>query len=318
MQNTKTIILGLLTTSLLASCAIQGEALTTANSNSVQKTALKPIKAIIPTQCSAELLRAAVFREESTKVLVYDGSASYSNIPAELVWNETRIQVEPARYFQETVPAQYEELEDIIETERARSELHASAATYHTVIREILVRPEHKRWKTGCLTTADNSCIETVAAEFVKIPTQIVKEPAQIKQLSIPAKTIKLKRKKLLKAGKGIGQPLPARYEMVKISRVSKPWKVLSNLVAPQYDTVTTNRKLRAEQLVSMPVVCTDGLNTEQIRQIQLALHQKGHALTLSGILDPATIAAIHTFQAANQLAIGAISRETLRKLGLA
>lgn len=317
MQNTKTIILGLITTSLLASCAIQGEAWTTTNSNSVQRTALKPIKAIIPTQCSAELLRAAVFREESTKVLVYDGSASYSNIPAQLVWNETRVQVEPARYLQETVPAQYEEIEDIIEIERARSELHASAATYHTVIREILVRPEHKRWKTGCLTTADN-CIETVAAEFVKIPTQIIKEPAQIKQLSIPTRTIKLKRKKLLKAGKGIGQPLPARYEMVKISRVSKPWKVLSSLVAPQYDTVTTNRKLRAEQLVSMPTVCTDHLNTEQIRQIQLALHQKGYALTLSGRLDPATIAAIHTFQAANQLAIGAISRETLRKLGLA
>ena len=317
MQNTKTIILGLLTTSLLASCAIQGEALTTANSNSVQKTAPETLKEIIPTQCSAELLRTAVFREESTRVLVYDGSASYSNIPAELVWNETRIQVEPARYLEETVPAQYEEIEDIIETERARSELHASEATYHTVIREILVRPEHKRWKTGCLTTADN-CIETVAAEFVKIPTQIIKEPAQIKQLSIPTRTIKLKRKKLLKAGKGIGQPLPARYEMVKISRVSKPWKVLSSLVAPQYDTVTTNRKLRAEQLVSMSTVCTDHLNTEQIRQIQLALHQKGYALTLSGILDPATIAAIHTFQAANQLAIGAISRETLRKLGLA
>lgn len=84
MQNTKTIILGLITTLLLASCTIQGEAWTTTNSSSVQKTALEPIKAIIPTQCSAELLRTAVFREESTKVLVYDGSASYSNIPAEL------------------------------------------------------------------------------------------------------------------------------------------------------------------------------------------------------------------------------------------
>lgn len=318
MQNTKTIILGLIITPLLISCTNQGEALGVITTNSSKAAPSVATSATIPTQCSAQLLRPAVLREETTKVLVYDGSASYTNIPAEVVWNETTIQVEPARYAQETEPAQYEEIEEVIETERARSELYASQAEYQTVVREILITPEHKRWKTGCMATPTNSCLETVQAEFAKISTQIIKEPAQIKQRSIPAKTIKLKRKKLLKAGKGMGKPLPARYEKVKIVRVSKPWKVISSLVPPQYETISSIRKLRDEQLLTMPIACPDALTTPQIQQIQMALMQNGQALTLSGVLDTATINAIHTFQAANRLAIGGISRETLRKLGLA
>lgn len=320
MQNTKTIILGLIITPLLISCTNQGEALGVITTNSSKAAPSVATSATIPTPCSAQLLRPAVLREETTKVLVYDGSASYTNIPAEVVWSETTIQVEPARYAQETEPAQYEEIEEVIETERARSELYASQAEYQTVVREILITPEHKRWKTGCMAmaTPTSSCLETVQAEFAKISTQIIKEPAQIKQHSIPAKTIKLKRKKLLKAGKGMGKPLPARYEKVKIVRVSKPWKVISSLVEAQYETISSMRKLRDEQLLTMPIACPDALKTPQIQQIQMALMQNGQALTLSGVLDAATINAIHAFQAANRLAIGGISRETLRKLGLA
>ncbi|HPY40290.1 MAG TPA: hypothetical protein PLM98_07220 [Thiolinea sp.] len=250
--------------------------------------------------------------------MVYDSTTSYSNIPAELVWSETKIQVEPARYAQETEPAQYEEFEDTIEVERARSELYATATESQTVVREILINPKHRRWKEGCLATETNACLETLENEFAKISTQVIKEPAKINQRSIPARTIKVKRKKLIKAGKGIGQPLPARYETIKIVRVSKPWKVISSIVPAQYETLTINRKLRDDRLVLMPVACSANLNLEQIKQIQTVLLQNGQVLTVSGTLDRATLTALHAFQAANRLAIGAISRETLRKLGLA
>lgn len=319
MQNNQTILLGLMTTLLVTGCAEPlGLAHSTGTRFEQQPLVNDQHALVIPTKCAAEVLRPAVFREEPIRVLVYDGSASYSNIPAELDWHETRIQVEPARHAQETEPAQYEQLEDIIETERARSELYAEPAKYHTVIREILVKPEHKRWKDSCIATADTQCIETVAAEYAKISTELVKEPAQIHQRSIPAKTITLKRKKLVKAGKGIGQPIPARYETVRIVRVSKPWKIISSLVPPQYDTLTTTRKLRAEQIITMPTTCDSKLTKTQIIQIQRMLNQNGHTLALTGSLDTATLTALQAFQIANRLAIGAITLETLRKLGLA
>lgn len=316
MQNIKTLILGLITLSLLASCASQGELLNLANSKLTRPNTVQSSKPIIKIafQCSTKLLRPAVFREEPLKVLVYDGSANYSNIPAEMVWHETKIQVEPARYAQETKAAEYEEIQDLIEVERTRSELYASPAKYKSVVREVLTKPHYQRWKAGCLATANESCLEHVAAELTKMSTQVVHEPAQISQRSIPAKIIAIKRKKLIKPGQGIGEILPARYATIKLRLVSKPWKITSSLVPSKYETLTIHRKLRDEQVVSMPVVCAEALSAEHIIQIQQALLQNGQTLTVSG----STINAIHSFQAENKLAIGAITLETLRKLGLA
>lgn len=319
MQNTKILILGLMTTSLLAGCASQREIFNL----SLNSTPSKLAPAInsnlrISANCSAELLRPAVFREESIKVLVYDGSTHYLNIPAEMTWHETKIQVEPARYAQETEAAEYEEIEVPIEVERARSELYASAAKYKTTIREVLVKPAHQRWRLGCLATEQTNCIEKQPAAFTKLTTQVIREPAQIHQRNLPTKTIILKRKKLIKAGQGKGEILPARYENIKQYRVSKPWKIISSLVPSQYKTLTINRKLRDEQIFTLPVICPTALSAEQITQIQQALLQNGQALQLSGRLDTTTIQALHTFQIENKLIVGAITLETLRKLGLA
>lgn len=318
MQNTITLIFGLFISLLLTGCLNQGHPFKTATASMGQiQPAQLNSKQLIPTQCSAELLRPALFREEPLKILVYAGSASYSNIPAEMVWNETKIQVEPSRYAQETEPAQYEEIEETLEVERARSELYATPAQYQKVIRELTIKPEHKRWKLACLANTHLSCLETVEAELVKTPTEVITEPAQIHQRSIPTKTLKIKRKIIIKPGKGIGTILPPRYETVKILRVNKPWKIISSVVPAQYETIPVQRKLRDDQILTMPIACTDALSPTQIRQIQQALLQAGQNLKLSGALDAATIKALHAFQAANQLAIGGLSLETLRKLGL-
>lgn len=320
MQDIKLFFFGLTFVSFLAGCTPQ-----TSNLNSTDLSLAEKIKPevtsvtnTIPTQCSAELLRPAIFREEPLKVLVYDSSAKFLNIPTEMVWSETKIQVEPARHVEETEPAQYEEFEEIIEVERARSELYATSAQYQKVIREIVTKPAYKHWKEGCLPDTHNSCIEEVAATLSKIPTEIIQVPAQIHQRYIPTKTLKIKRKKLLKAGTGRGGILPARYETVKVWRVSKPWKIISSLVPAQYQTLTTQRKLRDERIIAMPVACLNSLTSQRISQIQQALLNNGQNLVISGSLDTATLLALHAFQAANQLAIGGISLETLRKLGLA
>lgn len=319
MHNTNTILLGLMISLLLASCTNQSNKLNPADLPTSKKTIPTEDKLAntIPTTCSTELLRPAVFREEPLKVLVYDSSASFSNIPAEVVWSEIKIQVEPARYAQETEPAQYEEFEDVIEIERSRSELYATPAKYQQVIREITIQPEYKRWKEGCLASTTSACTETVAANLAKVP-HIIQAPAQINQRRIPSQTLKIKRKKLLKAGKGLEPILPARYETVKLWRVSKPWKIISSLVAAQYETIMIQRKLRDTQAVTMPTACTAALTSQQISQIQQALLEQGQSLAISGRLDTTTILALHAFQAAHQLAVGGVSLETLRKLGLA
>ena len=319
MQNTKILILGLMVTSLLASCASQRGNINSSQPKLAGSKLAQPMLSSfkIPATCSAELLRPAVFREEPLKVLVYDGSASYTNIPAELSWSETKIQVEPARYAHETEAAEYETIEDVMEIERARSELYASPAKYKATLREVLVKPEHRRWQPGCLASPTKTCLEKVSAAFTQLKTEVVQAPAQISQRDIPAKKITITRKKLIKAGKGRGEILPARYETIKRYRVSKPWKIISNLVPSRYETLMVQRKLRDEQILKMPVICPNALSTEQITQIQQALIQNGQRLSISGRLDLNTLTALHAFQVEHQLLVGAITLETLRNLGL-
>lgn len=181
-----------------------------------------------------------------------------------------------------------------------------------------MVQPEYRRWKQGCLASTTTACLETVAPTLAKIPTELIKQPALINQRNVPAKTLKIKRKKLIKQGKGIGTVLPARYETVKLLHVSKPWKIISSLVPAEYKTIQVQRQLRDEQLLPMPVACTESLTSVQIHQLQQALIQSGQTLIPSGSFDASTIQALHAFQAANNLAIGSLSLETLRKLGLA
>lgn len=121
MPNTLPLILGLLISSVLTGCINQANNFNNPTSiviNQATRAAQASSTKAIPTQCTATLWRPAMFREESIKVLVYDGSASYLNIPAEMSWSETKLQVEPSRYAHETEPAQYEEVEEVFEVER--------------------------------------------------------------------------------------------------------------------------------------------------------------------------------------------------------
>lgn len=326
MRNPNLFLPGLTACILLAGCAahtdianITSHSTAAAPTEQLQKANASGATggvAAIPAACSAPALRPAIFRPEEKRILVYDGSPEYRNIPAETAFNEITLQVEPAHFQDETVPAEYKEVTETIEVERERSELYATPAEYRTLVREILLRAEHARWKQGCVSENSADCIEQVPAEYEKVTTQMVALPARTYQRRIPAKSVQIKRKILIKPGKGVGIPVPARYETIRRTHVTKPWRIETTQVPSRYTTLTVYRTLREGKVMTMPVVC-DMASAAHIRQIQQQLQANGYNVPLSGTLDSMTRAAVLQFQQDNGLALGGITLETLRKLGL-
>ncbi len=66
------------------------------------------------------------------------------------------------------------------------------------------------------------------------------------------------------------------------------------------------------------PVLCQEQATPEIVRQIQHALKKTYHYHgALDGIYDPQTRRAVESYQRAQKLAVGGMTFETLRSLGL-
>lgn len=269
----------------------------------------------IPLNCTKTLLSPAKFRDTEQEVLVQESSPIYKNQPAEIKWTTITLQTEPARFPVETVPAQYRETTETIPALRERTEIIGDNATYKSVTKLVTTQEAHTRWKPDCIADDPQHCLEQVPTKLASIQQQIVDKPARTYQKPFPEKVVTVKRKILVKPGKGNGKPIPAKYQTLKIGHITKNWAIHSEQLPTRYTKVPIKQKIRPERLRPMSVLCTDDATSQHILPIQRRLKQLGYSLSETGKLDPATRHATLKFQRDNDLSLGAITLETLRKL---
>ena len=88
--------------------------------------------------------------------------------------------------------------------------------------------------------------------------------------------------------------------------------------IPAEYKTVTRKVKISDEKMEWKPVLCETNATPEFVMQIQRALLKAGHNPgPIDGIIGSQTKAALVSYQKAKGLAVGGITFETLRSLGL-
>lgn len=292
----------------------------TSISNDAGRTAEKvTAKSGISLACQAEVLRPAIFTPHREVIPIFEPAPEYKNTPAKIEWGSKRIQVAPARMSNETVPAQYQEVTETVTVLRERTELKGIPAVYKTIDRPVTIKPAHTAWKPGCVPqNRPADCFVPVAKQSRTLQQQIVDIPAKIVQKRLPAKTITIKKKVLIKPGQGTGKLIPPRYRDVKVGRVSQVWQVNATKPHARYEVVQVQKQERPEQIKQAATLCMNNTSpSEQVKLIQRRLQQRGLPLTISGNFDRQTWLALTQFQRANDLFIGAVTAETLNKLGL-
>ncbi|WP_020560884.1 peptidoglycan-binding protein [Thiofilum flexile] len=278
--------------------------------------------------CQATVLQPALFKSQNKKVLVREGAKSYTQKTAVTATNAIKIQIMPAHFAHETVPAVYKTVIEKIPVKRERYELVVEPAQYRTAHYPQEVKPAYLRWREGCFTPtdqakpiseADNSpCVMSQEAQVLTIKQQLVDLLPRFSWRLIPAEFEEVERKILVKAGKGSGL-VPAQYRTVELHHVAEKWAVEGNeaSAASEYQTVPIEVLERPARLRRQVSLCEAQMTSRDIERLQRQLAQvSGQAVVVNGKMDATTKNAILHYQQQQGLAQGAVTLETLQALG--
>ncbi len=275
--------------------------------------------------CHAYVLQPATYRAKTEQVQVVEGSPVPTTTPAEISTGERIVKTVDGYTDYEIIPAKFTDQTETIEVERERVEVITTPATYRTVKKEVVLKPATQRWDPTCKptkvtasSTPPTDCLIKVPAEYQTVEQQIVDIPAKTIKQIIPAKTQTITRRVLVEPAKIIVKPVSATYESIQLNYVSKPAAIKVESKPSSYTPIETQQELRPARLTPMLAWCEDRIDADAIRRLQQRLKQLNYyAGAEQGTLDTPTRNALVNFQVDNHLATGAITVETLTRLGL-
>lgn len=221
----------------------------------------------------------AVFKTLSKRVLKSAPQTRVVEEPARYETIRVRKLVSDASEKRVVVPAKYKEVtKQVLATEAAHM-WHDSAGSGLSFGRH----------------TGNKICLNATPAKMATVTKRVVKTPASVKRVEIPAKYQSKKVKRLVAEAQEIRTPIPA-----------------------QTKTVSKRVKVTEPRMEWRPVLCETNMNGEMVQRVQRALSSAGYSPgPIDGVLGYQTMTAVKRFQSARGLATGGLTYDTLDKLGV-
>lgn len=278
-----------------------------------------------PGECYARVLVPEKYEVKTEKVLVKEPGERIEVIPAKYRWVNKKILVKEASEKIVTVPPKYKTVTEKILISEPGEKVVTIPPVYKTVTEKVLVAPEHTEWRRGRGPverldgkTGEILCLVKVPAVYKTITKKVLVKPAQTKVIPVPAQYKTVTKRIVAEPATTKTVVIPAVYKTVKVKELVEPAKVKKIAIPPVYKTVSKKVKVADSILKWVPVVCKSSMTGNLVMNVQKALKAKGfNPGPIDGIIGPKTRAALHKFQRANGLAVGGLTKETLRALGL-
>ncbi|RUM67994.1 MAG: hypothetical protein DSZ05_01815 [Sulfurospirillum sp.] len=278
-----------------------------------------------PGHCYARVLIPEKYRVETEKVLVKEPGEKLIAVPAKYRWVAKKVLIKEAAEKIVTVPPKYKTVTEKILVSEPGEKIISIPPVYETVTEKIMVKPAHTEWKRGRGTmekldgkTGEILCLVKVPPVYKTITKKVLKRPAQTKVVPIPARYKTVTKRVVAVPAQTKTVMIPAKYKIIKVKELVEPASVKKIPVPPVYKTVTKKIKVADPILKWVPVVCKSNMTGNLVQNVQEALQERGfNPGPIDGIYGPRTRAALHKFQRANHLAVGGMTKETLRALGL-
>ena len=274
--------------------------------------------------CQVQVLLPALYRPLPEDVMTFEGSPSYQSTPPVMEYGTKKVKIADGYTEYTVVPATFAEVAETVEVERERVVIESIPATYKTITKRVKVSEAHQTWNPACAavphdgTTLPPDCLLNVPAQYQEIQAQVIDMPPRTVKKIIPARTEIIKRKVVVEPAKVVATQIPPAYTQVRLSKVSQSARVETTLNPSRSTQVMTQQVIRPERMITTSAWCENQLNSADIQLLQLKLKQLGYfASAVDGNYTAATRTALLHYQAEQQLATGAITRETLQKLGI-
>jgi hypothetical protein len=111
---------------------------------------------------------------------------------------------------------------------------------------------------------------------------------------------------------------IPEVYKTIKVTTVVKPAEVKRTTIPEEYRTITKREMVSPSKVEWKRVVCQSSITSSTIRALQTALKNEGHYTgPIDGIVGAQTRDAVKSYQKAKGLAVGGITHDVIRSLGI-
>lgn len=129
----------------------------------------------------------------------------------------------------------------------------------------------------------------------------------------------KVVRKKIMVTPpKVVRRQIPAKYQTVKIKKLVKPAQTKRVEIPAVYGTVMLPVETQKAHYDWRKVLCATQITTDLVYKLQNALQKSNHySGVIDGIFGSQTLEAVQNYQKDNKIAVGQITSETLKKLGI-
>ena len=273
--------------------------------------------------CYAKATTADIFETTEKEVLVKESYIKTVNVPTVYDTISEQIIVKEAYTEYVSVPPVYEIITEKVLVKDASPIVSES---YENIKTTNLINEDYGRWvqkkDPKCFSKNPEDCLvmmwekvpakyetstqkvlteisnnETgeIAPEYKEVTKKIIKIPASTREVYHPAEYGTIKKRVLVTPAKTEHITIPAEYKKVPEKRLVK----------------TGGESVWAE------ILCPNKVNANVVKQIQLALRNKGYYIKQDGIWGNETRNALEKFQKNNGLPIGNINKETLQALYL-
>jgi hypothetical protein len=161
--------------------------------------------------------------------------------------------------------------------------------------------------------------VEQVIPAVTEVVTrQVIDTPEQVVENVIPAVTRQVPRQVIDTPEQVMEDVIPARYESVLVQQVMVPGRTETRVIPARYETQVRQVVVGGGNLDWREVLCEINATPEAIRQIQVALRDRGYNPgPIDGIINERTFSALENYQRDNNLIVGQITRQVVEHLGV-
>jgi len=263
----------------------------------------------------------AVYENQSQRVMVEDAKTEWREgrgaiekiehgtgnvmclveVPAVYKTISKRVLKTPATTRTIEEPARYETIRVRKLVADARESRVAVPAKYDNITKRVMETGGTHTWQAknarGSFGKATGNviCLQQSPAKMASISRKVVKTPASVRRVEIPAK-----------------------YETKNVRRLLEDAREVRTAIPAVTDTVSRRVKVTPERLEWRSVICETNTSTNTIQDVQRALRAAGYNPgPIDGIPGHQTMSALESYQRSKGLATGGMTIATLKKLGV-
>ncbi len=276
-------------------------------------------------ECFSRVLTPAVYRTESTEMLKKAAGYRIEVSPPTYEWVTEKVLVKEASEVAEIVPAKYEWKVERILVAEAHEHLKTISEVYEIKTEKVLVKPAYTTWKKGrgpvekiSNSTGEIMCLVEIPAQYKTITSKVIVTPARIEKEFHDAVYKDIKKRFMVAGPTMVKRTVPAVFKTIKVKRIVIAAQETRIEIPAVYQTVTNKVRVSDSVLEWRSILCETNTTGDVVRNLQRALLAAGYNPgPIDGVIGRETMQAVKAYQQAKGLAVGQLTIETIRSLGI-